>query len=150
MALFMPLRKKNMLGVLSKFDADIKNPVRGERSKIKLKDFEEFSKNDDIISLKGKSGSAMFIDSFSCYHRGGHCTKNPRILLRISYQGVDSLVLRQNLNGVLNFHDKVTSSSVGNLFTRFLLFKRSKIIEKLNLKIKLLRFYDIINFRHSL
>ena len=88
---FHAVKDKNKLGVLSKFDADIKNLVRGERSKIKLDDFEKFKKEEDIISLKGKSGSTMFIDSFSCYHRGGHCIQNPRILLRISYQGVDSL-----------------------------------------------------------
>lgn len=147
---FHAIKSKNKLGVLSKFDSDIKNPVRGERSKIKLEDFEKFKKEEEIISLKGKSGSAMFIDSFSCYHRGGHCIQNPRILLRISYQGVDSLVLKQNLNGVLNFYSKITYSSVTNFFTKFLLFKRSKIVEKLNLKIKLLKFYDIINFRHTI
>ena len=147
---FYAIKSKNKLGVLSKFDADIKNPVRGERSKIRLEDFEKFKKDEDIISLKGKSGSAMFIDSFSCYHRGGHCIKNPRILLRLSYQGVDSLVLKQNMNGVLNFYSKISHSNVGNFFTKFLLFKRSKLIEKFNLKIKLLRLYDIINFRHSL
>ena len=41
---FHAVKDKNKLGVLSKFDADIKNPVRGERSKIKLDDFEKFKR----------------------------------------------------------------------------------------------------------
>tara|TARA_B100001057_G_scaffold500735_1_gene617473 strand:+ start:1558 stop:2619 length:1062 start_codon:yes stop_codon:yes gene_type:complete len=147
---FHAIKSKNKLGALLKFDADIKNPIRGERSKIKLKNFKKFVNDDDIISLKGKSGLAMFIDSFSCYHRGGHCIKNPRILLRLSYQSVDSIALKQNMNGVLNFYSKITYSSIDNFFTKFLLFKRSKIIKGLNLNMKLLKLYDIINFRHSL
>ena len=147
---FHAIKNKNKLEVFSKFDADIKNPVRGERSKIRLQDFEKFIDKDKVITMKGKSGLAMFIDSFSCYHRGGHCIKNPRILLRLSYQGVDSLVLKKNLNGVLYFYSKISYSSVNNFFTKFLLFKRSKMMEKFKFNIKLLKLYDIINFRHSL
>ena len=146
---FFAIKNKDDLGVLSKFDADIKNPIRGERQKINLENFQEYKNDDDIVSLKGPSGDAMLIDSFACYHRGGHCLKNSRIILRISYQGVDSLILKKNLDGVLNFYTKINYSSVNNLFTKFLLFKRSKIVDKFNLKTKLLRFYDIINFRQS-
>ncbi len=146
---FYTLRDKNKLGVLTKIDAEVQNPIRGERQKIKLEEFEKYNNSDDIISLKGDSGTAMFIDSFSCYHRGGHCKKNHRLLLRISYQGVDSVALKKNTNGILNFYKKINHADINNLFVKFLLFKRSAIFENLNLKTKLLKIYNIINYKQS-
>ena len=45
------------------------------------------------ISIEGKSGTAILIDSFKCYHSGGHCKSKPRILLRILYSTIDNLSL---------------------------------------------------------
>ena len=146
---FYTLKEKDNLGVLSKIDAEIKNPIRGERQKINLEDFKKFKHENEMISLIGKSGTAMFIDSFSSYHRGGHCKEKHRLILRLSYHGVDSIALKNNENGVLYFHKGIKDIEIKNYFKRFLLFKRSKIFESFNLKNKLLKIYNIINFKYS-
>ena len=147
---FFTLKERDNLGVLSKFDAEIKNPIRGERQKINLRDFKKFKNDNDIITLEGNSGTALFIDSFSSYHRGGHCKEKHRLLLRISYHGVDSLALKKNDNGELYFYKKIKRIDIKNHYKKFLLFKRSKVFESFNVKVKLLKLYNIINFKYSL
>ena len=55
--------------------------IRENRGKINNEIIND--ENIDELSIKGKSGTALLIDSFKCYHAGGHCKSKPRILLRI-------------------------------------------------------------------
>ena len=52
----------------------------------------------------GKSGTGIIIDSFSSFHKGGGCKQNHRIMLRISYQTIDSISLKKQANNFLNFY----------------------------------------------
>ena len=57
-----------------------------------------------MINNKGKSGTGIIIDSFSSFHKGGGCKQNHRIMLRISYQTIDSISLKNKQIIFLNFY----------------------------------------------
>ncbi|MBD1141429.1 phytanoyl-CoA dioxygenase family protein [Pelagibacterales bacterium SAG-MED39] len=93
------LEKLNKYGVFFKSDQENKKKnTMGERGKISNDYFENLKNNKDykIISLKGKKGTALFIDSFTSYHRGGHCSKEDRLMLRFSYQTPDAVRVKPN------------------------------------------------------
>ena len=52
-------------------------------------------------SFLSNIGDGIFIDSFTCYHRGGFCKSGDRLMLRISYTTPDSIDIigKDNLNG---------------------------------------------------
>ena len=62
-----------------------------ERGKVSLEEFSKYFKNADTFKLVGESGTAVFLDSFSTYHRGGFCKSKERVILRLCYQSHDAL-----------------------------------------------------------
>ena len=102
---------------------------------------------EDIIELSGQSGNGLLIDSFTAYHKGGHCISKPRIMLRYSYQTIDSVRLPENKNGCFYYYEKLKKKEIDNIFINFLLFKRSAISNALKINKFLLKFYKIINFK---
>ena len=48
--------------------------------------------DEESLVLKGDPGTALFIDTFSTFHRGGHCKSKNRITLRICYQSHDAYI----------------------------------------------------------
>lgn len=136
----------NKLGVLSRIDSFIKNPVKGERQKITLDKFALYTAGSEIIELKGKKGTGLLIDSITTYHRGGHCKNKERLMLRISYQGIDYVPLKEKIIKELVFDTTIKEYNFNDIFKKHLLFKRSKIF---NTKIKnvLTNFYNKISYK---
>ena len=141
---FHYLKKKNDLGVFYKITNTKKNSSRGERNKINLDVFEKL--NEETNVFKGEPGDGIFIDSFRCYHRGGYCKKNKRIMLRIAYQTPDST----NMIGRENNFSKIINKNNIDIFSRFILFKYPKIFEKLKLQSFLLKIYRFMHYKKEL
>ena len=119
-----------------------KNPLLGERNKIELETFDRIS-NGNFNNFLSEIGDGVFIDSFTCYHRGGFCTINNRLMLRISYQTPDSIDLigKDNIDG-FRYCKSYKENSI-NLRTheKYILFKRLKLFKIQNLLMKLYRFF---------
>lgn len=142
------LKDNDKLGTLSRIDSFIKNPIRGERQKIDLNEFNYYTNNQEKTKLDGKKGTALLIDSITNYHRGGNCKKRDRLMLRISYQGLDYIPLKEITNEQLSFNHNIKKKEIKNIFKKYLFFKRSKIF---NIKVKyfLVNFYNIISYKIS-
>ena len=97
----------------------------------------------------GKSGTGIIIDSFSSFHKGGGCNQKHRIMLRISYQTIDSTSLKQQANNFLNFY-KISRDKSKDIFLKYMLFKRSIFFEKIKLPSFLLYFYRLFQFKENL
>ena len=136
------------LGALSRIDSFIKNPIRGERQKIDLNEFNFYTSGNELIKLEGKKGTALLIDSIANYHRGGNCKNKNRLMLRISYQGIDYIPLKKIINKKLLFNLSINKDNHKDIFKKYLLFKRSSIF---NTKVKyfLVNFYNIICYKIS-
>ena len=139
--------KKVDLGVFQRISQEKKNPIKGERGKIEDKTFSQFFTENNVIELSGKTGNALLIDSFTAYHKGGHCLKNHRIMLRYSYQTADAIRLPENKNNEFYYFKDLKKKEVKNIFNNFLLFKRSLILKILKIDVILLKIYRIIGYR---
>ncbi len=143
---FFCVREKEKLGRFINYSNEIKNPIKGNRGKIIDKNFrfDSFDQNK-VLKFDGKRGKALFIDSFNCYHKGGHCLKNYRIMLRITYSTVDTYLTNEDYNyhNIQNVKNKVDK----NLFNNFILKKKSNIIKKLNIYKFLVRFYRVLSYK---
>jgi len=139
---FFFTEKKNRLGVFHKLKDIKKNSLLGERNKIELETFDRIS-NGNFNNFLSEIGDGVFIDSFTCYHRGGFCTINNRLMLRISYQTPDSIDLigKDNIDG-FRYCKSYKENSI-NLRTheKYILFKRLKLFKIQNLLMKLYRFF---------
>lgn len=141
------LKKKSKLGVFERIAQEKKNPILGERGKIDDIIFSNHFSKEDIIELSGQTGNALLIDSFTAYHKGGHCISKPRIMLRYSYQTVDSVRLPENKNESFYYYEKFKKKEIDNIFINFLLFKRSAMTISLKINKFLLKFYRFIGFK---
>ena len=118
------LKIKNKLGVFCKIKNVIKNALPGERNKVTLEEFSKHYNQRDIGALIGKSGTGVFIDSFTKYHKGGHCNSENRIMLRVSYQTSDcSRGLKVDDFEEFPDYPKVKKKDIKNIFHKFILFK---------------------------
>ena len=145
---FFYLNQKNKLGVLHRYSSEIKNALKGERNKIGIETLEN-KKRDQVSYFSGKPGDAIFVDSFNCYHRGGYCKSSDRIMLRITYQTPDAKTMK-NTTSLKNF-STIDNSILRNLgiINNHIVFKRSKILSKLNLQEKLIKFYNLIHYKDT-
>ena len=141
------LKNKIKLGVLERISQEKKNPILGERGKIEETTFSSNFSEDNIIELSGQSGNALLIDSFTAYHKGGHCISKPRIMLRYSYQTIDSVRLPENEDGAFYYYKKIKKKEIDNIFIKFLLFKRSSMKNSLKINKFLLKFYRFISYK---
>ena len=66
----------------------------------------DFLKDESFLKLAGNSGNAIFLDSFSSYHRGGFCKSGDRITLRLCYQSHDALFESQVSEKGFYIYDK--------------------------------------------
>ena len=99
--------KYDSLGPFAKIFNSNESIIRGNRGKIKNEIIEQ--KKISEVSIEGKGGTAILIDSFKCYHSGGHCKLKPRILLRILYSTIDDMSLPK-----LKIMNKITESYLRN------------------------------------
>ena len=147
---FYTLKKKNPLGVFYKLKDIIKNPKPGERNKVDLKIFSNKYSEDEVLTFKGSSGTAMFVDSMSNYHRGGFCKSKHRIKLRFEYTTVESIIIDKR-KPYKEFYEYIKSEykkNYSNIFLNFLLFKRSSIIEKLKISELSMAFFRLMHYKN--
>ena len=143
---FYCAEKKIKAGIFKSFDFYFKNT--GERNKVPLEVFDQKFKNENIIVLKGESGTAIFLDSFSTFHRGGFCKENDRIMLRFCYQSHDAICERFDFDkDYYPFDKSITRENTKNIFKKFLYFKNPPLFLKI-LKNKLIKFYYFIEYRY--
>ena len=124
------LKTKNKLGVFFKIKNVIKNALPGERNKVTLESFSNYFKEEEVGALIGKSGTGVFIDSFTKYHRGGFCKSENRIMLRVSYQTPDtSRGKKINDLGEFPYYPKIKKKDIKNIYHKYILFKnRNKFL----------------------
>ena len=83
----------NPLGAFSKIENSISNPKHGERNKISNEEFEKIHKDDEIDNIIGPKGTCLIVDSYNCYHKGGFVKKGERLMIRIAFDTVDSIIV---------------------------------------------------------
>jgi hypothetical protein len=125
----------NELGVFFKLKNVIKKALPGERNKVSLDVFSKYFNEDTIGNLIGKSGTGLFIDSFTKYHRGGFCKSKKRIMLRVSYQTPDSSRGNYDYDNKNFFYlKKIKKTDTKNIFFRHVLFgKRNFFLKIINI-----------------
>lgn len=145
---FYCLDKKVRSGIFKSFNNYFNDS--GERNKVPLEEFDKKFKNEKITKLVGESGTGIFLDSFSTYHRGGFCTKNDRIMLRLCYQTQDAICETfENQKNVYLFDKSINKDNTKNIFLKFLFFKKPFFIVKI-IKKSLIKFYNLIEFRYQI
>ena len=144
---FIFLKKKDSSRVLKSFRHN--KEISGERGKIDLNRFKIVFPDEESIALKGDPGTALFIDTFSTFHRGGHCKNKNRITLRNCYQSHDAIYEKQfNENKEYKFCQKI--KFFGNLkkHEKFLFFKSKSNFMKIYSKF-ILKIFSIIEFKYD-
>jgi len=113
------------LGPFAKIFNREESAIRGNRGKISNEIIDK--KKLDEFSIIGKSGTGILIDSFKCYHAGGHCKSKPRILLRILYSTIDDMSLpsQNKVNKSIKKYLNDNSNYINDKFKRFFFTKRS-------------------------
>jgi hypothetical protein len=145
---FYCLEKKIKAGIFKSFDYLMTRT--GERNKVTLENFDKQFKDTGLIQLKGKSGTGIFLDSFSVFHRGGFCKLKDRIMLRFCYQSHDAFCENFLTNSDEFMYDKsITKNNTKDIFKSFIFFKKPSTFMKLLSK-KLLKFYYLIEFKYKL
>ena len=144
------LKRKEKLGVFSRSHNEIKNAMPGEQGKISINSFEHNIASDDIIALKGPKGIGLFIDSFTAYHRGGHCKTKDRVMLRFSYQTPDSVRLTKQEDNCFYYYKKIKKKDIENKFVHYLLFKRSNLDKRVGINKLFLKIYRLLSYRFNI
>mgnify|MGYP001162564418 FL=1 len=139
------LTEENELGIFSRNKNEKNFAVAGERGKIDDSSVNSEGKTIDNI---GEMGTAVLIDSYVSYHKGGNCKNKERMMLRISYQGVDAIDFRPQGDYFI-FDKSIQKKNIKSHFKKFVLFKRSKILNILNVRYKLLRFYRFMQYYNN-
>ena len=143
------LKTKNPLGVFFKIKNIVKNALPGERNKVSLNTFSNYYKENEVGALIGKSGTGVFIDSFTKYHRGGFCKSKDRIMLRISYQTPDSK--RGNTTHdpeKFFYYPKIYKKDVKNIFHKYVMFKyRNLFMRFLNVDLVIMFLVRILHYK---
>ena len=143
---FYWLEKKIKASVFLSFQNLVSTTKKGERGKVSLEEFSKHFKDNETLKLSGKSGSAIFIDSFSTYHRGGFCKSKERVMFRLCYQSHDAQYESQlsDLN-TYKFDQNLKKNEINDIFKKYFFFKKkSKFMEIISRKI--LNFYRKLDF----
>ena len=143
---FYWLEKKIKASVFLSFQNLVSTTKKGERGKVSLEEFSKHFKDNETLKLSGKSGSAIFVDSFSTYHRGGFCKSKDRVMFRLCYQSHDALYESQlsDLN-TYKYDQNLKKNEINDIFKKYLFFKKkSKFMEIISEKI--LNFYRKLDF----
>ena len=144
------LKKKDPLKIFYRVKNEIGTNLRGERGKISDRNFNYLLDKEDnsFLKLKGKKGTALFIDSFRNYHKGGFCKKNNRVVLRISYMTNDSTFdLDSNYQEKQEWFSLLPENKQSSFFIKKVFQKRNKIFSVLNIPNLLFKFYHIVSIK---
>jgi len=143
---FYWLEKKIKASVFLSFQNLVSTTKKGERGKVSLEEFSKHFEDNETLKFSGKSGSAIFVDSFSTYHRGGFCKSKDRDMFRLCYQSHDALYESQlsDLN-TYKYDQNLKKNEINDIFKKYLFFKKkSKFMEIMSEKI--LNFYRKLDF----
>ena len=143
---FYCLEKKINTNTFLTFQNLVSTTKKGERGKVSLEEFSKHFKDNETLKLSGKSGSVIFVDSFSTYHRGGFCKSKDRVILRLCYQSHDAFYESQlsDLN-TYKYDQNLKKNEINDIFKKFLFFKKkSKFMEIISGKI--VNFYRKLDF----
>lgn len=134
----------NELGVFYRLQGE-ENKLPGESGKINdmCVTSKELDKNS--TSNIGRAGTALMIDSYSTYHKGGNCRNNDRIILRLSFQTCDAIDLKNQFDNFL-FFESIDIEKTSSFFLKHLFFFRSKFFFRRSFNKTLLKFYKILQF----
>lgn len=130
------LKQKIQASVFMKFEKMRPFNLSGERGKVDILEFSKFYPDECVYKTIGDSGTAVFLDSFSTFHRGGYCKSKDRIALRFCYQSHDAFY-EDHISTIDQYkYDKdLTIKNVNNVFLKYLYFKK---------KTKLMKFFSSI------
>ena len=134
---FYCLDKKIKASTFLKFPNVVSTSKKGERGKVSLEEFSKYFKNEDTFKLTGERGVAVFLDSFSTYHRGGFCKSKDRVTLRLCYQSHDALYESHLINdNIYKYDHNIKKVTTNDIFKKYLFFKtKSKLMRILSKKI---------------
>ena len=122
--------------------------IKGERNKHKLEYFEKFINKDQTAVFLADPGDGLWIDSFRVYHRGGHCSKNDRLMLRLSYQTPDNTRSNDLNNEYFYYDDSIKKKDINNIKKKNFFFGHiSFFVKNLNLTKKLIFLYKILSIK---
>ena len=123
---FYWLEKKIKASVFLSFQNLVSTTKKGERGKVSLEEFSKHFKDNETLKLSGKSGNAIFVDSFSTYHRGGFCKSKDRVILRLCYQSHDAFYESQlsDLN-TYKYDQNLKKDEINDIFKKYLFFKKN-------------------------
>ena len=142
--------KFDHLGPFARIIKEEKTVIPGNRGKVKDENILE-NKNllNEMITIEGKSGTAILIDSFKCYHAGGHCKTKPRIIMRILYSTIDNVVIPEieDFKKNILFQDYISENINKDKFKKFFYLNRSSFFENKKLAKFLYWFYRALGFR---
>jgi len=143
---FQYLEKKIKASAFLTFQNLASTTKKGERGKVFHEEFSKHFKDNETSTFMGKSGSGMFTDTFSVYHRGGFCKSKDRVILRLCYQSHDAVYDSQlsDLN-TYRFDKGLKKNEINDIFKKYLFFKKkSKFMVIMSEKI--LNFYRKLDF----
>ncbi len=144
------LKKNDPFKIFYRVDKQLDTNIRGERGKINDSDFNYLFENekDSTIQLKGKSGTALFIDSIRNYHKGGFCKKKHRIVLRINFMTYDSVFnLESNISEKNQWFELLEEKKRKSYFIKKLISKRSILFRYFKIPQFLFKFYHVMSIK---
>lgn len=143
--------KKSKLGVFEKIEKVDKTNVKGARNKVSDLEFKKIFDKTEIGDIIGDKGTCVIVDSYNCYHKGGHCKNKYRIMLRIAFDTIDSTVINLDeeiyKNNKIFYYNKKNINEVKDIFLKFLMFKRSAFMKKFKVPQKLLKIYQFFHYK---
>ena len=149
---FSFVTRKNKLGAFEKIDKVDENAKPGGRGKVSDLEFTKIFEDHEIETVLGKKGTCIIVDSYNCYHKGGHCKTKDRVMLRIAFDTIDSSVIyydeEKYKSDTIFYYNKKKISEVESDFTKYLMFRRSKFIKKFDIAPKMLKLYDFLDYKH--
>lgn len=140
------LEKPDPLKIFCRIEKEVDTGLKGERGKISDKNFKYLdSENKKFLKLKGPSGTAILIDSIRNYHKGGHCLKNHRVVLRINYSTLDTTYPFEKRKDLVKIYKKLDLEK--NYFKNYLFRDKNIFFELLKIPQKLFSFYHLVSIK---
>lgn len=142
--------KFDNLGPFSKIVEIKKDFTPGNRGKIRDETILKNNNiNNEVITIEGKSGTAVLIDSFKYYHAGGHCKSKKRIVMRILYSTIDAIAIPdiKKFKKTILFDEYLKNIIKKDKFKNFFYLNRSILFENKKLSKFLYNLYRILSFK---
>lgn len=142
--------KYDKLGPFARIHNEDQSMKRGNRGKVADEEILKRNTTTDMITIEGKGGTSILIDSFKCYHAGGQCKSKPRILLRILYSTIDDTALTEieKLKNKILYDHYIKNQNYKDKYKKFFYEKRSKIFQNKKLGKFLNKYYRALSFRY--